>query len=259
MGKVDVEVAEGIVLLTGSVPTIEDKMEAEKIAWSAPNVLQVGNEIQLNKPSGFFKDSEDALIGANIRTRLIAEKGVKARNINIEMENGTVYLLGVARDHGELQKITHIASTSKGVKEVISYIKVHGQPVVNQASYAAPQNFGVPIPESGTSPTPYIVPQQSYPTPDPSIPFLPRPGDQSGNQIAEGDLPRIETPAPTLPPANEPYYRDPITGERIILPPGTKTVPYDPNDPQGLKRFGDAPYYIDPSNGQKVQIIWTGE
>ena len=42
---VDPEVREGIVVLTGNVPSQKDRIEAERIAWSAQRVDQVGNEI----------------------------------------------------------------------------------------------------------------------------------------------------------------------------------------------------------------------
>ncbi|NNE57385.1 MAG: BON domain-containing protein [Hellea sp.] len=217
LGKVDVEVAEGIAVLTGTVGTENDRLEAEKIAWSAPNVVQVGNEIRLNNGTDVFRDSKDAIIQTRIRTRLMTEKGVKARNVNIETENGVVYLLGVARDKTELHKMTEIASTTDGVKEVISYIRIHGQPITTQAGFSAAPRSSGPL------------------TLDPNIPRLAAPGQPNT-------------------PETEPFYRDPKTGEKIILPPGTKTIPYNPNGAAGQS---GAPYYINPSNGEKVQIVFV--
>jgi len=129
LSKVDVEVAEGIAVLTGDVPTEKDKVEAERIAWSAPNVVQVGNELAVGSGNrGLTQGTRDTVLGSTVRTRMIAEKGVKARNINIETYNGKVYLLGVARNSAELERAAYIASTTKGVKEVISYVKIADQP-----------------------------------------------------------------------------------------------------------------------------------
>ena len=239
--KVDVEVAEGIVVLTGSVPTEKDRIEAERIAWSGPKIVQVGNEILLNSETGLVRSSKDTFLGAAVRSRLIADKSVKARNVNIETHNGIVYLMGVARDKSELERMAYIASTTDGTKEVISYVKIHGQPVTTNAAYSGAPGSSV------TGPI-YMAPDSfgSTTLPDPSIPHLPAPSDLS----AQRDLPTLPTPeAPA--PSNEPFYRDPNTGERITLPPGTKTIPYDPNS-------SAAPYYINPSNGQKVQIVYTG-
>jgi len=249
LGKVDVEVAEGIAVLTGSVPTPEDKMEAERIAWSAPNVVQVGNEIMVGARKNLIRGTKDTVVATRVRTKLIAEKGVKSRNVNIETYNGVVYLLGVARDADELQRMTYLASTTDGVKEVVSYIKIADRPVVTPAGFMPPSSFGTPV--TGAAPMPSV--------PLPSVPRLPAPGALPGEQSAQSALPSLprlpQSSGPSL-PETEPYYRDPVTGERIILPPGTKTIPYNPNGSSTLGIAPNAPYYIDPSNGEKVQIIW---
>ena len=253
LDKVDIEVAEGIAVLTGSVPSDKDRIEAERIAWSGPNIVQVGNELRVgDAQGGLVSGGKDALLSSTIRTRMIAEKNVKARNVNIETYNGTVYLLGVARDTAELERMTYIASTTKGAKEVISYVKIAGQPVTSQAGYRQPNSS---MPSSGaTSPYGGSVPQLQAPSP-------------TAPQTVQRQLPDFLTTtpngvpqgAPTVDP-NAPFFRDPATGERIILPPGTKTIPYVPGqqlDPS-LPKVGDAPYYINPSNGEKIQIVWTG-
>ena len=42
-GEVDVEVAQGLVLLSGRVNTPEQRVRAEDIAWSAPRTQDVAN------------------------------------------------------------------------------------------------------------------------------------------------------------------------------------------------------------------------
>ncbi len=251
LSKVDVEVAEGIAVLTGNVPTEKDKVEAERIAWSARNVLQVGNELTVGDVNrSLVSGGKDSLLGTTIRTRMIAEKDVKARNVNIETVDGRVYLLGVARDTAELERMTYIASTTKGVKEVISYVRIADRPVAAQTVLST--GYGASVPQLPAPGTTLNAPQLESP------------------QSAQRELPDFLTTTPNgspngtttgaVPAPDEPFYRDPATGERIILPPGTKTIPYDPNrsfDPS-LPKVGDAPYYIDPSNGKKVQIVWTG-
>lgn len=249
LDKVDVEVAEGIAVLTGYVPTEKDRQEAERIAWSGPNIVQVGNELAVGDGRrSIARGTKDAFLGSTIRTRLIAEKGVKARNINIETVDGKVYLLGVARNSAELERAAYIASTTKGVKEVISYVKIADQHAgTSNASFSPAPSIGIP----------------NQPGLDPNIPMLGAPG--STPQTAQRQLPDFltrtpEGTAPGSPAPDAPFYRDPATGQIVILPPGTKTIPFDPNsvsDPS-VPKVGDAPYYIDPSNGEKIQIVWTG-
>ena len=291
LGGVDVEVAQGVVLLAGTVPTMEDKIEAERIAWSAPSVGQIGNEIRIKRDKGLVRSTKDGVLQTAVRTRLIADKTVKARNINIETHDGVIYLLGVARSAYELERIATIASTTNGAKEVISYIKIHGDDVKNASYSHTPSSLSAPSSTLGLQSLPQSLP--SAPQSSGSIPY---------------NVP--ELPAPSTPqvadavPDTEPYYRDPVTGERITLAPGTKTIPYRPDANLGLqgvvqsaplngptasaqlpdmgeqlgKAFptdselgafrtggaGDAvsviesePYYIDPTTGKQIPISWV--
>jgi len=71
---VDVEVAEGIVLLTGNVPTQKDKIEATRIAWSARGIEQVGNEIHIKGKQSFVRNTKDGILEKAVRTRMLRER-----------------------------------------------------------------------------------------------------------------------------------------------------------------------------------------
>jgi osmotically-inducible protein OsmY len=235
---VDVEVAEGIVVLTGNVPTQQDKLEAERIAWTAPNISKVGNEIRVAGSPGLVGNSKDMFLNNAIRTRLIADKMVKSTNYNIEAHDGTVYLLGVARSPQELERAAHIAATTKGTKEVISYVKLEGETVQSRAYAAAPVTTALPSPYSLSQTSPY--------------------SSQTGSPALQ-PLPEALTAQPALPQNSiagetEPYFRDPVTGERVVLPPGTKTVPYDPRRHGAIP--GKPPFYIDQDTGEKIQVVF---
>lgn len=231
LSKVDVEVAEGIVVLSGSAPTAEDRIEAERIAWSAPHIDQIGNEIMVGTAAqGFIAGTKNNVLGSSVRTRLIADKSVKSRNVNIEARNGIVYLLGVARSAEELERITYLASTTKGAREVVSYMKVHnGDNLPQTQNYAAvPNSFS-------QAPLPF------NPPPNASLPQASLPNVQAP---AQRELPSFLTQAPQGPNLSvpnisgsvtqpidplAPYYRDPRTGERIELDPNTGTIPFQPS------------------------------
>ena len=282
LGKVDVEVAEGIVVLAGRVPTAEDRIEAERIAWSAPHVDEIGNEILVGAEGrGIIGGTKDNVLGSSIRTRLIADKSVKSRNINIEARDGIVYLLGVARTPEELERITYIASTTRGTREVVSYVKLHdgisaGSPQdyarTNAIPYTSAPNISAPLPNA-------LAPQQRA---------LPDVLSETPQNLAAPSAPAIDPLAP--------YYRDPLTGERIELDPTTGTIPFSapstnslgnslgnpvakvtplleaptqfPSDDElGRFRVGapgetasiieSAPYYIDPDTGKEIPVSFV--
>lgn len=125
-GEVDVEVANGLVLLSGRVNAPEDRVRAEGIAWSSSLVKDVANEIRIEPPGGFFANVSDEIITGRVRARLIGSSTVKSLNFNIETYDGVVYLMGIARSAEELKQAAHEASIVGGVKQVISYVRIRG-------------------------------------------------------------------------------------------------------------------------------------
>ena len=122
--EVDVEVAGRIALLSGRVSNPEDKVEAERIAWTVRLITDVGNEIQVREPGGIRQNMNDEWLTARVRARLLTDRMVKSMNINIETYDGTVYLMGIARSAEELKRAAEITSRVGGVKEVVSYIEI---------------------------------------------------------------------------------------------------------------------------------------
>ena len=122
--EVDVEVAGRVALLTGRVPTTEDRLEAERIAWTVGLVEDVANEIQVREAGGVRQNLNDEWITARVRTRLFTDQEIKSVNVNIETYDGTVYLMGIARSAEELRRIAEHASVVRGVNEVVSYIQI---------------------------------------------------------------------------------------------------------------------------------------
>ncbi|MEO0607206.1 MAG: BON domain-containing protein [Pseudomonadota bacterium] len=124
LGEVDVEVAGGLVLLSGRVKNPELRLKAESLAWSVKRADDVANEIKIESPGGFFANASDELISTRVRARLLGSSTVQANNFNVETYGGTVYLLGVARTPKELEKAAQEASLVGGVNQVVSYVRL---------------------------------------------------------------------------------------------------------------------------------------
>jgi osmotically-inducible protein OsmY len=133
--EVDVEVANGLVLLSGRVNFPEDRVKAEGIAWSAALTKDVANEIKIEPPGGFIANLSDEVITGRVRARLIGSRTVKSVNFNVETYDGIVYLMGTARTAKELKKAAEEASVVAGVKQVVSYVRIR-EPVIQQAEPA---------------------------------------------------------------------------------------------------------------------------
>lgn len=130
-GEVDVEVVDGLVLLSGRVVAPEMRVRAEEVAWSSRRTQNVANEIQIEPPGGFRANVSDTWISTKARSSLTTSRKVRGLNFNIETYNGVVYLMGIARSQGELETATRRISYIRGVKKVVSYVQVRprdGQP-----------------------------------------------------------------------------------------------------------------------------------
>lgn len=125
---VDVEVTDGVALLTGTVPREDDRRQAECLAWSALAVRAVENEVTISNPSSLRDGARDAWITQQVRSRLLRDRSVRSVNYNVEAENGRVFLLGVARTQGELERAAQHAALVDGVTEVITFVRVAGEP-----------------------------------------------------------------------------------------------------------------------------------
>lgn len=240
---VDVEVAEGIVVLTGNVPSQKDKIEAARIAWSARGIEQVGNEVLVGGKQSLIRNTKDGFLEKSVRARLLADKLVKARNFNIETHDGIVYVLGVARTNQELKRAAEIAATTKGARQVISYARIADLPAekrleLEEQAYATlnprrelPSILQVapsaPIPQAPSYEAQVPAPITNLPMNEP-IPFS---APTAPNEIAMGDRLGKELPSDEELGA----YRTGQAGEAVSI-------------------IESAPYYIDPDTGKEIPI-----
>jgi osmotically-inducible protein OsmY len=140
--EVDVEVAEGNLLLSGTAPSEQHRQAAELIARNVRSVHTVYNEIFVGQHSSLARNAQDEMITAQIRARLAASPNVRAINVNIETFHGNVYLMGVARTQAELERAAQIASITSGVRRVVSFMQVRA---LSPGSVAAPPAPPAPI------------------------------------------------------------------------------------------------------------------
>jgi osmotically-inducible protein OsmY len=164
-GEVDVEVSDRFVLLSGRVPSEADRVEAERIAWTARSVDEVANELVVGK-FNLGRDVNDRWITEQVRARIIADGEVKGVNYNIQVFDGVVYLLGFARSDDELRRAAEHASRVKGVKKVVSYVKMRERgtpPPAEQAAAPGQQPGAIDIAPASEELAP-IVPPERPPT-----------------------------------------------------------------------------------------------
>ena len=120
---VEITVFEGEVLLNGAIPTIEDMERIVEIAWETPTVTKVYNYIRLEQPSSLAVTAQDALLASSIRTQLMMTSGITSVNYKITVDEGVLYMMGIAKNKDELKKVMDIIQSTEGIEKVISHVR----------------------------------------------------------------------------------------------------------------------------------------
>lgn len=122
--RVSTQISHGRVVLIGTVAKPEDRIAAAGIARGVGGVKQVINELQVATPPSFSERTGDTLITTKLRAAITGDGDISSINYSIETVRGTVYLMGVARDRSELDRVVAHARTISGVRNVISNVEV---------------------------------------------------------------------------------------------------------------------------------------
>jgi osmotically-inducible protein OsmY len=147
--KLSLSVDQGRVLITGVVQKPQDRVDAVRLAWQAPGVKQVINEIKVANSEGIKGWARDSWISARLRSAILFDKDVQGVNYSIDTVQATVYLMGVARDQAELDKVMGYARSVPYVKQVVSYVKLAGTPVTASGNVAPATAAPVYQPNNG--------------------------------------------------------------------------------------------------------------
>lgn len=125
---VSVDVVEQRVVLTGSVPEAGDRIDAETIAWAAPGVRAVTNDITVAEDAGIASYWQDVRVANEVRFALLSAKGVANWNYNVTVQEGVVHLTGVAGSSDELNRAINASRATSGVRKVVSHVLLVDDP-----------------------------------------------------------------------------------------------------------------------------------
>lgn len=126
--KTNLQVQEGRVLLTGAVPDPETRVDAVRLAWQAPGVKEVINEIEVSDETTLTDIARDNWIATKLKARLLGDADVASRNYSIEVVNQRIYLIGIAQDQTELERVMGHAKEISYVRSVTNYVRLKDDP-----------------------------------------------------------------------------------------------------------------------------------
>jgi osmotically-inducible protein OsmY len=120
---VGVEVYEGRLLLTGTLANEAMQAETVSMAWKTEGVKDVINEIQTGASS--LRDmAKDAWITTQLHTKITLDKKILVINYSVETVNGIIYLIGIAQNQTELDRVLSHAKAISYVKRIANHVRI---------------------------------------------------------------------------------------------------------------------------------------
>jgi len=111
------------VLLTGEVPTTQDKLLVEQIISRVENVSSVVNELAVMGSSSLTQRSSDVLVTGRVKAMLVDAKDLFANSFRVVTERGTTYLMGRVTQR-EADRGTAVARGTPGVQKVVRIFEI---------------------------------------------------------------------------------------------------------------------------------------
>jgi len=106
------------VLLTGEVPSANDKQQVEQIVSQVENVNSVVNELAVMGNSSLRDRSSDVLVTGNVKARLLDARDLHFNAFKVVTERGTTYLMGRVTQR-EADRATAVVRGTTGVQKVV--------------------------------------------------------------------------------------------------------------------------------------------
>lgn len=111
------------VLLTGEVPTAQDKALVEKIVSGVDNVRSIVNELDVMGNSTLTQRSSDTLVTGRVKAALVDAKDLFAGAFKVTTERGTTYIMGRVTQR-EANRATEVVRGVNGVQRVVRVLEI---------------------------------------------------------------------------------------------------------------------------------------
>jgi osmotically-inducible protein OsmY len=116
--RINVDSYNGVVLMTGQVPSQELKNLATQIATEVRNVRDVHNELTVAGNLPASQRLSDTWLNTRIRTNLAGNDTIDSSRIRVITENASVYLMGIV-NRREADRIVDTVSRVGGVQRIV--------------------------------------------------------------------------------------------------------------------------------------------
>ena len=111
------------VLLTGEVPSAQDRAMVEQIVAKVENVRSTVNELAVLGNTTLTQRSSDVLVTTRVRAGLVDARDLFANAFKVVTERGTTYLMGRVTQR-EADRATEVVRTTQGVQKVVRLLEI---------------------------------------------------------------------------------------------------------------------------------------
>ena len=111
------------VLLTGEVPTDQDRTNVERIIGQIENVRSVVNELAVMGNTTLSQRSNDVLVSGRVKAAIVDARDLTVHAFKTVTERGTVYLMGRVTQR-EATRVTEVVRAVQGVQRVVRVLEV---------------------------------------------------------------------------------------------------------------------------------------
>ena len=111
------------VLLTGEVPSAQDRQLVEQVASKVENVRAIVNETAILGNATLAQRSSDFLVTGRVKAGMVDAKDLFTNAFKVVTERGTTYLMGRVTQR-EANRATEIARATPGVQKVVRLLEI---------------------------------------------------------------------------------------------------------------------------------------
>lgn len=108
----------GIVLMMGEVPSVEQRERAYALVANVPNVKRIFNQITVGPVAPLSTRTRSSLITAQVKAAMLGKPGLRSTQIKVITNNKVVYLMGIT-SHKQANLAVDTARRVSGVVKVI--------------------------------------------------------------------------------------------------------------------------------------------
>lgn len=132
--NIHVDSYNGVVLLTGSVPSKAERVRAYKVAEKTRKVRRIHNELEIGPKENFGGGFADFWIKRKLKLRLCFTQGIESGRVKSVVQNKTVYLMGLM-SRQEANRVVVATQKVSGITKIIKAFEYIDDAQGNRAAY----------------------------------------------------------------------------------------------------------------------------